>query len=215
MTPPGRVRVFVVDDHALVRAGVRAEIGGSVDVVGEAGDVASAIQAIRVLRPDVVLLDVHLPAGGGRAVLDAVAATHPEVRFLALSISDASDDVIGIVRAGARGYVTKAITGPDLVAAVERIHAGDVYFSPRLAGMVLDAFRGSTPAPLDPELNQLTAREREVLGLIATGYTYKEAGLRLHISARTVETHVSAVLRKLQLSTRHELSRWAAARHLI
>lgn len=215
MTPPGRVRVFVVDDHALVRAGVRAEIGGSVDVVGEAGDVASAIQAIRVLRPDVVLLDVHLPAGGGRAVLDAVAATHPEVRFLALSISDASDDVIGIVRAGARGYVTKAITGPDLVAAVERVHAGDAYFSPRLAGMVLDAFRGSTPAPLDPELNQLTAREREVLGLIATGYTYKEAGLRLHISARTVETHVSAVLRKLQLSTRHELSRWAAARHLI
>lgn len=215
MTPPGRARVFVVDDHALVRAGVRAEIGGSVDVVGEAGDVASAIQAIRVLRPDVVLLDVHLPAGGGRAVLDAVAATHPEVRFLALSISDASDDVIGIVRAGARGYVTKAITGPDLVAAVERVHAGDAYFSPRLAGMVLDAFRGSTPAPLDPELNQLTAREREVLGLIATGYTYKEAGLRLHISARTVETHVSAVLRKLQLSTRHELSRWAAARHLI
>lgn len=215
MTPPGRVQVFVVDDHALVRAGVRAEIGGSVDVVGEAGDVPSAIQAIRVLRPDVVLLDVHLPAGGGRAVLDAVAATHPEVRFLALSISDASDDVIGIVRAGARGYVTKAITGPDLVAAVERVHAGDAYFSPRLAGMVLDAFRGSTPAPLDPELNQLTAREREVLGLIATGYTYKEAGLRLHISARTVETHVSAVLRKLQLSTRHELSRWAAARHLI
>jgi DNA-binding NarL/FixJ family response regulator len=215
VTPPGRVRVFVVDDHALVRAGVRAEIGGSVDVVGEAGDVGSAIQAIQVLRPDVVLLDVHLPAGGGRAVLDAVAAIHPEVRFLALSISDASDDVIGIVRAGARGYVTKAITGPDLVAAVERVHAGDVYFSPRLAGMVLDAFRGSTPVPLDPELNQLTAREREVLGLIATGYTYKEAGLRLHISARTVETHVSAVLRKLQLSTRHELSRWAAARHLI
>jgi DNA-binding NarL/FixJ family response regulator len=215
VTPPGRVRVIVVDDHALVRAGVRAEIGGSVDVVGEAGDVGSAIQAIQVLRPDVVLLDVHLPAGGGRAVLDAVAAIHPEVRFLALSISDASDDVIGIVRAGARGYVTKAITGPDLVAAVERVHAGDVYFSPRLAGMVLDAFRGSTPVPLDPELNQLTAREREVLGLIATGYTYKEAGLRLHISARTVETHVSAVLRKLQLSTRHELSRWAAARHLI
>jgi DNA-binding NarL/FixJ family response regulator len=215
VTPPGRVRVIVVDDHALVRAGVRAEIGGSVDVVGEAGDVGSAIQAIQVLRPDVVLLDVHLPAGGGRAVLDAVAAIHPEVRFLALSISDASDHVIGIVRAGARGYVTKAITGPDLVAAVERVHAGDVYFSPRLAGMVLDAFRGSTPVPLDPELNQLTAREREVLGLIATGYTYKEAGLRLHISARTVETHVSAVLRKLQLSTRHELSRWAAARHLI
>jgi DNA-binding NarL/FixJ family response regulator len=205
----------VVDDHALVRAGVRAEIGESVDVIGEAGDVASAIQAIRVLRPDVVLLDVHLPDGGGRAVLDAVAATHPEVRFLALSISDASDDVIGVVRAGARGYVTKAIAGPDLVAAVERVHAGDAYFSPRLAGMVLDAFRDSVPAQLDPELNQLTAREREVLGLIATGYTYKEAGRRLHISARTVETHVSAVLRKLQLSSRHELSRWAAARRLI
>ena len=183
-------------------------------MVGQAGDVVSAIQAIRVLRPDVVLLDVHLPAGGGRAVLDAVAATHPQVRFLALSISDASDDVIGIVRAGARGHVTKAITGPDLVAAVQRVHAGDAYFSPRLAGMVLDAFRGSTP-PLDPELNQLTARERDVLGLIATGYTYKEAGRRLNISARTVETHVSAVLRKLQLATRHELSRWAAARHLI
>jgi len=205
----------VVDDHALVRAGVRAEIGGAVEVVGEAGDVASAVQAIRVLRPDVVLLDVHLPDGGGRAVLDAVTATHPDVRFLALSISDASDDVIGIVRAGAQGYVTKVITGPDLVEAVEQVHAGDAYFSPRLAGMVLDAFRGTAPAPLDPELNQLTAREREVLGLIATGYTYKEAGRRLHISARTVETHVSAVLRKLQLSTRHELSRWAAARHLI
>lgn len=214
MTPaPPRIRVFVVDDHALVRAGVRAEVGALLDVVGEAGDVASAIQAIRLLRPDVVLLDVHLPDGGGRAVLNAVAATDPGVRFLALSISDATADVIGIVRAGARGYVTKAITGPELVAAVERIHSGDAYFSPSLAGMVLDAFRGS--APRDPDLDQLTAREREVMGLIATGYTYKEVGRRLHISARTVETHVSAVLRKLQLSTRHELSRWAAARHVI
>jgi DNA-binding NarL/FixJ family response regulator len=210
-----KTRVFVVDDHSLVRAGIRAEIGSAVDVVGEAADVASAIQAIRVLRPDVVLLDVHLPDGGGRAVLDAVTTTHPDVRFLAISVSDATSDVIGIVRAGARGYVTKAIGGPELVAAIERVHAGDAYFSPSLAGMVLDAFRGVAPIPLDPELNQLTAREREVLGLIATGYTYKEVGRRLHISARTVETHVSAVLRKLQLATRHELSRWAAARNLI
>jgi DNA-binding NarL/FixJ family response regulator len=210
-----RIRVFVVDDHALVRAGVRAEVGDTVDIVGEAADVASAIQGIRVRRPDVVLLDVHLPDGGGRAVLEAVHATHPEIRFLALSVSDAAADVIGIVRAGARGYVTKAIAGPDLCAAIARIHAGDAYFSPSLAGMVLDAFRNAAPPPLDPELNQLTARERDVLGLIATGYTYKEVGSRLHISARTVETHVSAVLRKLQLSTRHELSRWAAARNLV
>jgi DNA-binding NarL/FixJ family response regulator len=186
-----------------------------VDVVGDAGDVASAIRDIRVLRPDVVLLDVHLPEGGGRAVLDAVRSTHPEVRFLALSVSDAAADVIGIVRAGAQGYVTKAIAGPELCAAIARVHGGDAYFSPRLAAMVLDAFRGDATASFDPDLDQLTRREREVLGLIATGYTYKEAGARLHISARTVETHVSAVLRKLQLSTRYELSRWAAARNLI
>jgi DNA-binding NarL/FixJ family response regulator len=213
--PGGRVRVLVVDDHSLFRSGVRAEIEPAVEVVGEAGDVAAAISAIRAREPDVVLLDVHLPGGGGgRAVLDAVLATHPRMRFLALSVSDAAEDVIGVIRGGARGYVVKAISGPELCEAIRRVHAGDVYFSPRLAGFVLDAFRGDPPGPLDPELDQLTLREREVLRLIASGYTYKEAAARLHISARTVETHVSAVLRKLQLSSRRELSRWAAARNL-
>lgn len=211
---PRRTRVYVVDDHPLVRAGIRSEIKATVDVVGEAGDVGAAVAGIRSLVPDVVLLDVHLPDGGGRTVLDAVLPTHPSVRFLALSVSDAADDVIGVIRGGARGYVTKAISGPELCEAIVRIHAGDAYFSPRLAGFVLDAFRGDPPAPLDPELDQLTRREREVLRLIGSGYTYKEAGARLHISARTVETHVSAVLRKLQLSSRHELSRWAKARNL-
>jgi DNA-binding NarL/FixJ family response regulator len=212
--PYRRVRVLVVDDHSLFRSGVRAEIEPAVEVVGEAGDVAAAISAIRACEPDVVLLDVHLPGGGGRAVLDAVLATHPGTRFLALSVSDAADDVIGVIRGGARGYVVKAISGPELCGAIQRVHAGDAYFSPRLAGFVLDAFRGDPPGPLDPELDQLTPREREVLRLIASGYTYKETATRLHISARTVETHVSAVLRKLQLSSRRELSRWAAARNL-
>jgi DNA-binding NarL/FixJ family response regulator len=212
--PPGRVRVLVVDDHSLFRSGVRAEIEPAVEVVGEAGDVAAAVAAIRAREPDVVLLDVHLPGGGGRAVLDAVLATRPGTRFLALSVSDAAEDVIGVIRGGARGYVVKAISGPELCEAIRRVHAGDAYFSPRLAGFVLDAFRGDPPAPLDPELDQLTVREREVLRLIASGYTYKETAARLHISARTVETHVSAVLRKLQLSNRRELSRWAAARDL-
>ena len=212
--PPGRVRVVVVDDHSLFRSGVRTEIEPAVEVVGEAGDVAAAISVIRSREPDVVLLDVHLPGGGGRAVLDAVLATRPGTRFLALSVSDAAEDVIGVIRGGARGYVVKAISGPELCEAIQRVHAGDAYFSPRLAGFVLDAFRGDPPAPLDPELDQLTPREREVLRLIASGYTYKETATRLHISARTVETHVSAVLRKLQLSNRHELSRWAAARNL-
>jgi DNA-binding NarL/FixJ family response regulator len=212
--PPGQIRVLVVDDHSLFRSGVRSEVEPAVGVVGEAGDVATAIDGIRALRPDVVLLDVHLPGGGGRAVLDAVLPSQPEVRFLALSVSDAAEDVIGVVRGGARGYVVKAISGPELREAIQRIHAGDAYFSPRLAGFVLDAFRGSPPAPLDPELDQLTPRERDVLRLIASGYTYKETAARLHISARTVETHVSAVLRKLQLSSRRELSRWAAARNL-
>jgi DNA-binding NarL/FixJ family response regulator len=211
---PGRVRVFVVDDHSLFRSGVRSEIEPAVEVVGEAGDVASAIGGIRALEPDVVLLDVHLPGGGGRAVLDAVLPIHPGVRFLALSVSDAADDVIGVVRGGARGYVVKAIAGPELCEAIRQVHAGDAYFSRRLAGFVLDAFRGDVPVPLDPELDQLTPREREVLRLIARGDTYKETAARLHISARTVETHVSAVLRKLQLSSRRELSRWAAARNL-
>jgi DNA-binding NarL/FixJ family response regulator len=205
--PAARPRVFVVDDHALVRSGVRSELGDAVEVVGEAG--------IRSLEPDVVLLDVQLPGGGGRAVLDAVLPTHPGVRFLALSVSDAAEDVIGVIRGGARGYVTKAISGPELREAIGRVRAGDAYFSPRLAGFVLDAFRGDAPVSLDPELDQLTRREREVLRLIGSGYTYKEAAARLHISARTVETHVSAVLRKLQLSGRRELSRWAASRNLV
>ena len=209
-----RVRVFVVDDHSLFRSGVRHEVEPAVEVVGEAGDVAAAIDGIRALEPDVVLLDVHLPGGGGRAVLDAVLASHPGVRFLALSVSDDPGDVIGVVRGGARGYVVKAISGPELCQAVARVHAGDAYFSPRLAGFVLDAFTGDTPVPLDPELDGLTRREREVLRLIARGYTYKETAERLFISPRTVETHVSAVLRKLQLSDRRELSRWAKARNL-
>jgi DNA-binding NarL/FixJ family response regulator len=209
-----RVRVFVVDDHSLFRSGVRAELEPAVEVVGEAGDVAAAIDGIRALAPDVVLLDVHLPGGGGRAILDAVLATHPGVRFLALSVSDDPGDVIGVVRGGARGYVVKAISGPELCQAIARVHAGDAYFSPRLAGFVLDAFKGDAPVPLDPELDGLTRREREVLRLIARGYAYKETAERLFISARTVETHVSAVLRKLQLSDRHELSRWAKARNL-
>jgi DNA-binding NarL/FixJ family response regulator len=211
---PGRVRVVLVDDHSLFRSGVRAEIEPAVEVVGEAGDVAAAVATIRDREPDVVLLDVQLPGGGGRAVLDTVLATRPGTRFLALSVSDAAEDVIGVIRGGARGYVVKAISGPELCEAIQRVHAGDAYFSPRLAGFVLDAFRGDPPVPLDPELDQLTVREREVLRLIASGYTYKETAARLHISARTVETHVSAVLRKLQLSSRRELSRWAAARNL-
>jgi DNA-binding NarL/FixJ family response regulator len=214
-----RIRVFVVDDHALARAGVRAEIGDELDIVGEAGDVGSAIEGIRRSRPDVVLLDVHLPGGGGRSVLDAISATEPGIRFLAISVSEAPTDVIDIIRGGGRGYVSKAISGDALCEAVRRVHAGDAYFSPHLAGFVLDVFQ-SDPPPVagrvsDPDLDQLTGREREVLGLIASGYTYRESGARLHVSARTVETHVSAVLRKLQLSNRHELSRWAAARHLI
>jgi DNA-binding NarL/FixJ family response regulator len=209
-----RVRVFVVDDHSLFRSGVRAEIEPAVEVVGEAGDVATAIEGICAQEPDVVLLDVHLPDGGGHAILDAVLATRPGVRFLALSVSDDPGDVIGVIRGGARGYVVKAISGPELCQAISQVHAGDAYFSPRLAGFVLDAFRGGTLAATDSELDGLTRREREVLRLIARGYTYKETAERLFISARTVETHVSAVLRKLQLSDRRELSRWAKARNL-
>jgi DNA-binding NarL/FixJ family response regulator len=212
-----RIRVFVVDDHALVRAGVRAEIGHALQIVGEAADVASAVEGIRRSRPDVVLLDVHLPGGGGRSVLDAILATQPAARFLAISVSEAAVDVIDLIRGGARGYVSKAISGEALCEAIRRVHEGDAYFSPRLAGFVLDVFQNE-PLPgrmSDPDLDRLSGRERDVLGLIASGYTYREVGVRLHISARTVETHVSAVLRKLQLSNRHQLSRWAAARHLI
>ena len=209
------IRVFVVDDHTIVRSGVRAEIGAAVDVVGEAATVASAIEGIQALVPDVVLLDVHLPDGGGRAVLEAVAPTRPQVRFLALSVSDAAEDVIAVIRAGAHGYVTKAIASPDLCEAIRRVHAGDAYFSPMLAGFVLTAFQGDVPASLDPELDQLTRRERDVIRLVAAGYTYKEVGARLSISGRTVETHAAAVMRKLRLSNRRELTRWASNRRLI
>lgn len=209
-------RVVIVDDHQMFRSGVRAELGDAVEIVGDAADVESAVEVIRATGPDVVLLDVHMPGGGGKAVLDAVAATHPDVRFLALSVSDAAEDVISLIRAGARGYVTKTIAGDELAAAIHRVADGDAVFSPRLAGFVLDAFAGSPELPeIDPELDQLTAREREVLRLIARGYTYKELARRLEISVKTVETHVSAVLRKLQLSSRHELTRWATERRLL
>jgi DNA-binding NarL/FixJ family response regulator len=210
-----RTRVFLVDDHQLFRSGVKAELGSTVDVVGDASEVDAAIELIRERVPDVVLVDVHMPDGGGRAVIEAVARTHPEVRFLALSVSDAAEDVIEIIRAGARGYVTKTISGPELADAVERVAGGDAVFSPRLAGFVLDAFSSDRVSTTDPELDQLTAREREVLRLIARGYAYKEIARQLSISTKTVETHVSAVLRKLQLSNRYELSRWAADRRLI
>jgi DNA-binding NarL/FixJ family response regulator len=208
------IRVFVVDDHKLVRSGVRAEIGDVVDIVGEAGTVAEAIAGIHALVPDIVLLDVHLPDGGGRAVLAAITPQHPGIRFLALSVSDTAEDVIAVIRGGAHGYVTKAISGTDLCEAITRVHAGDAYFSPRLAGFVLAAFHGEAPG-LDPDLDLLTRRERDVLRLVAAGYTYKEAGTRLSISARTVETHAAAVMRKLRLSNRRELSRWATDRRLI
>jgi DNA-binding NarL/FixJ family response regulator len=222
--PSGHVpTVVIVDDHGLFRSGVRSELGDRVDVVGEAEDVEPAISLISRLLPDVVLLDVHLPGGGGQLVVSALKASHPEVRFLALSASDAPEDVIAVIRSGARGYVTKTISGADLVDAVQRVAAGDAVFSPRLAGFVLDAFAsipseadesGGRPS-FDPELDQLTTREREVLRLIARGYTYKEIAREFTISSRTVETHVSSVLRKLQLSTRHQLTRWAAERRLI
>ena len=209
-----RRRVVLVDDHHLFRAGVRAELGEAVEIVGEAGSVAEAVPLIRELDPEVVLLDVHLPDGGGHAVIAQVAPERPGVRFLALSVSDAAEDVIDVIRAGARGYVTKTISGAELVDAINRTAEGDAVFSPRLAGFVLDAFR-SGEAAVDPELDTLTAREREVLQLIARGYRYKEIAARLHLSVKTVESHVSAVLRKLQLSSRHELTRWAAERRLI
>ena len=220
MTAPSRPRVVIVDDHGLFRAGVRSELGDQVEVVGEADDVQPAIAVIGAHLPDVVLLDVHLPGGGGQLVVSALKAEHPQVRFLALSASDAPEDVIAVIRAGARGYVTKTISGVDLVDAVRRVAAGDAVFSPRLAGFVLDAFAALPPADqaapsFDPELDQLTAREREVLRLIARGYTYKEIARELTISIRTVESHVSSVLHKLQLSTRHQLTRWAAERRLI
>lgn len=215
-----RLRVFLVDDHAMFRAGVRAELGAHVEVIGEASTVAEAVSRISATAPDVVLLDVHMPDGGGRAVLDAIlrgpGGGRSSVRFLALSVSDAAEDVIGLIRAGARGYVTKTISPDDLAAAIHRVADGDAVFSPRLAGFVLDAFAARPDAPVvDPELDLLTNREREVLRLLARGYAYKEIAKELFISIKTVETHVSNVLRKLQMSNRYELSRWAADRRLI
>jgi DNA-binding NarL/FixJ family response regulator len=207
--------VVIVDDHSLFRAGVRAEIDGLVEVLGDASTVEEAVECIPRLEPDVVLLDVHMPGGGGLEVIRQVGEGRPAQRFLALSVSDAPEDVIAIIRAGARGYVTKTISGTELADAVNRIADGDAVFSPRLAGFVLDAFATLSPAQVDPELDQLTAREREVLRHIARGYMYKEIAARLNISTKTVEAHVSAVLRKLQLSSRHELSRWAVQRRLV
>ena len=213
---PDHLRVFLVDDHAMFRAGVRAELGPFVNVVGEASTVAEAITAITSKQPDVVLLDVHMPDGGGRAVLEALRRTAPQVKFLALSVSDAAEDVIGLIRAGARGYVTKTISPEQLAEAVRRVADGDAVFSPRLAGFVLDAFASRPDVPVaDPELDQVTNREREVLRLLARGYAYKEIAKELYISIKTVETHVSNVLRKLQMSNRYELSRWAADRRLV
>jgi DNA-binding NarL/FixJ family response regulator len=220
VTDSRRLRVFVVDDHALVRSGIRAELGDAVDVVGEADEVGAAVELILERVPDVVLLDVHMPGGGGRAVLEQVLREVPTVAFLALSMSDAAEDVIDVIRAGARGYVTKHISGTDLVDAILRIADGDAVFSPRLAGFVLDAFadpaHGLIVAPsIEPGLDQLTPRERQVLRLLARGYAYKEIAKELGISTKTVERHVSAVLHKLQLSNRYQLTSWAAERRML
>ena len=210
------IRVVVVDDHALVRAGVKAEIADHVDVVGEADDVEGAIDVIVGTQPDVVLCDVHLPGGNAPAVIAGVRAAEVETTFLALSVSDAAEDVIAVIRSGARGYVTKAISADELVAAIRRVAGGDAVFSPRLAGFVLDAFAGDIPtAQVDSEFDQLTSREQEVLRLLARGYAYKEIARRLTISVKTVESHASSVLRKLQLSNRHELTRWANDRRIV
>jgi DNA-binding NarL/FixJ family response regulator len=208
-------RIILVDDHTLFRAGVRGELGNAVEIVGEAGSVAEAVPLIVELDPEVVLLDVHLPDGGGEGVIAGVALERPGVKFLALSVSDAAEDVIGVIRAGARGYVTKTISSDELADAIERVAVGDAVFSPRLAGFVLDAFREGARVGDDAELETLTPREREVLQLIARGYKYKEIAARLHLSTKTVEAHVSSVLRKLQLSSRAELTRWAHERRLI
>lgn len=214
---PNRLRrVVVVDDHAMFRTGVKAEIGKAVDVVGEAEDVDSAVKVILAAKPDVVLLDVHLPGGGGVEVLRRVHEKDPEQKFLALSVSDAAEDVIGVIRGGSRGYVTKSINGNELIDAIRRVAEGDAVFSPRLAGFVLDAFSGAIDiASVDEDLDRLSQREREVLRLIARGYAYKEVAKELFISIKTVETHVSSVLRKLQLSNRHQLTRWATDRRLV
>jgi DNA-binding NarL/FixJ family response regulator len=208
MTEP---RVVIVDDHELFRSGVRAELEPLLEILAEAGTVEDAEAAIARHEPDVVLLDVHMPGGGGVEVIRRTAAAGLRPTFLALSVSDSAEDVIAVIRAGARGYVTKNISPADLADAVRRVHDGDAVFSPRLAGFVLDAFTGPAPQP-ESELDLLTPREREVLQHIARGYMYKEIALRLEISPKTVEAHVSSALRKLQLSSRHELTRWATDR---
>jgi len=209
------VKVYLVDDHRLFLSGVRAELEEQFHISGAAHDVDTAIAEIRGYNPEVVLVDVHMPDGGGIAVIEAVLKTNPDVKFLALSVSDQAEDVIAMIRAGARGYVTKTIDPPDLADAIRRVQAGDAVFSPRLAGFVLDAFAGAMPSEDDPELDQLTAREKDVLRLIARGFAYKQVARKLDISIKTVETHVSSVLRKLQLSNRHELARWASKRHIV
>jgi DNA-binding NarL/FixJ family response regulator len=209
------IHVFLVDDHRLFLSGVRSELGSGFIVDGEASEVDVAIAQIRDARPEVVLVDVHMPGGGGAAVIEAVLRTHPEMKFLALSVSDAPEDVIAIIRAGARGYVTKTISPSELAEAIRLVHSGDAVFSPRLAGFVLDAFGGDGAPVGDPELDLLTNREREVLRLIARGYAYKEIAKRLSLSVKTIEAHVSAVLRKLQLSNRYELTRWATERRIV
>ena len=215
-TSAERPTVVLVDDHRMFRTGVRTEIGDHVAIVGEAEDVDSAVAIIVKTQPDVVLLDVHLPGGNGPEVIRQVADRAPETRYLALSVSDAADDVIATIRAGARGYVTKSIGGPELADAVRRVAGGDAVFSPRLAGFVLDAFAGSVEiADVDEELDRLSPRERDVMRLIARGYTYREAASELYLSVKTIETHVSSVLRKLQLSNRNELARWASDRRIV
>ena len=209
------IKVYLVDDHRLFLSGVKAELSEEFRIVGSSHDVDTAIAEIRGYNPEVVLVDVHMPEGGGIAVIEAVAETNPDVKFLALSVSDQAEDVIAMIRAGARGYVTKTIEPPELADAIRRIHTGDAVFSPRLAGFVLDAFAGAIPSDDDPELDQLTAREKDVLRLIARGFAYKQVARKLDISIKTVETHVSSVLRKLQLSNRHELARWATKRRIV
>ncbi len=211
------IRVFVVDDHRLFLSGVKAELAdrGDIAVNGTAEDVDEAIEAIRSDPPDVALVDVHMPGGGGLVVIENIRETNPDVKFLALSVSDAAEDVIAMIRAGARGYVTKSIRPNELADAIRRVQGGDAVFSPMLAGFVLDTFASGAPPPSDPELDRLTAREKEVLRLIARGYPYKQVAKRLYISVKTVESHVSSVLRKLQLSSRYELARWASNRRIV